>query len=44
MLQGNPGCGRRCRDGALAPAFVLRFIDGAVFLGPLKVGQVPLLF
>ena len=27
-----------------ARAFPLRFVDGAVFLGPLKVGQVPPLF
>jgi len=25
-------------------AFPLRFVDGAVFFGPLKVGQVPPLF
>jgi hypothetical protein len=25
-------------------AFPLRFVDGTVFLGPLKVGQVPPLF
>jgi hypothetical protein len=27
-----------------AGAFALWFVDGAVFLGPLKVGQVPPLF
>ena len=43
-LQGNPGRGRPCRDRALAGAFLLRFVDGAVFLGPLKVGQMPPLF
>jgi hypothetical protein len=43
-FQGNPGRGRPCRDCALARAFRLRFVDGAVFLGPLKVGQVPPLF
>jgi hypothetical protein len=31
-------------EGKKARAFPLRFIDGAVFLGPLKVGQVPALF
>jgi len=31
-------------DCALARAFPLRFVDGAVFLGSLKVGQVPPLF
>jgi hypothetical protein len=36
--------GRPCRDCALARAFPLRFVDGTVFLGPLKVGQVPPLF
>jgi hypothetical protein len=25
-------------------AFALRFVDGAVFFGPLKVGQLPPLF
>ena len=32
-----PGC-------AFARAFSLRFVDGMVFLGPLKVGQMPPLF
>ncbi|MEH2622738.1 hypothetical protein V1292_000793 [Bradyrhizobium sp. AZCC 1719] len=31
-------------EGRKARAFPLRFVDGAVFLGPLKVGQVPPLF
>lgn len=31
-------------DGRKARAFPLRFVDGAVFLGPIKVGQVPPLF
>jgi hypothetical protein len=31
-------------EGKPARAFPLRFVDGAVFLGPLKVGQVPPLF
>jgi Uncharacterized protein conserved in bacteria (DUF2125) len=31
-------------EGKKARAFPLRFVDGAVFLGPLKVGQVPPLF
>jgi hypothetical protein len=31
-------------DGKKARAFPLRFVDGTVFLGPLKVGQVPPLF
>jgi hypothetical protein len=31
-------------EGKKARAFPLRFVDGAVFLGPLKVGQVPALF
>jgi hypothetical protein len=31
-------------DGKKAREFPLRFVDGAVFLGPLKVGQVPPLF
>jgi hypothetical protein len=31
-------------EGRKARAFSLRFVDGAVFLGPLKVGQVPPLF
>jgi hypothetical protein len=31
-------------EGRKARAFPLRFVDGAVFLGPLKVGQVPALF
>jgi len=31
-------------DGKKARAFPLRFVDGAVFFGPLKVGQVPPLF
>jgi hypothetical protein len=31
-------------EGKKARAFPLRFVDGAVFLGPLKVAQVPALF
>jgi len=31
-------------EGRKARAFPLRFADGAVFLGPLKVAQVPPLF
>ena len=31
-------------EGKKARVFPLRFVDGAVFLGPLKVGQVPPLF
>jgi hypothetical protein len=31
-------------EGKKARAFPLRFADGAVFLGPIKVGQVPPLF
>jgi len=31
-------------EGKKARAFPLRFVDGAVFLGPLKVAQVPPLF
>lgn len=31
-------------EGKKARAFPLRFVDGAVFLGPVKVGQVPPLF
>ncbi|CAN7717090.1 DUF2125 domain-containing protein [Bradyrhizobium sp. LjRoot220] len=31
-------------DGKKARAFPLRFVDGAVFLGPLKVAQIPPLF
>jgi len=31
-------------EGRKARAFPLRFVDGAVFLGPLKVGDVPALF
>ena len=31
-------------EGKKARAFPLRFADGAVFLGPLKVGMVPPLF
>jgi hypothetical protein len=31
-------------EGKKARAFPLRFVDGAVFLGPLRVGQVPPLF
>jgi hypothetical protein len=31
-------------EGRKARAFPLRFVDGAVFLGPLKVAQVPPLF
>jgi hypothetical protein len=31
-------------EGKKARAFPLRFVDGAVFLGPVKVGQIPPLF
>jgi hypothetical protein len=31
-------------EGKKARAFPLRFVDGTVYLGPLKVGQVPQLF
>jgi len=31
-------------EGKKGRAFPLRFLDGTVFLGPLKVGQVPPLF
>jgi hypothetical protein len=31
-------------EGRKARAFPLRFVDGTVFLGPLKVGQVPPLY
>ena len=31
-------------EGKKARAFPLRFVDGAVFLGPMKVGQIPPLF
>lgn len=31
-------------EGKKARAFPLRFVDGAVFLGPLKVAQTPPLF
>ena len=31
-------------EGRKARSFPLRFTDGAVFLGPIKVGQVPPLF
>ena len=31
-------------EGKPARTFPLRFADGAVYLGPLKVGQVPPLF
>jgi len=31
-------------EGKKARAFPLRFVDGAVYLGPLKVGQVPPLY
>jgi hypothetical protein len=31
-------------EGKKARAFPLRFVDGAVFLGSLKVGQIPPLF
>ncbi|MEA2821796.1 MAG: hypothetical protein QOJ86_3800 [Bradyrhizobium sp.] len=31
-------------EGKKARTFPLRFVDGAVFLGPIKVGQVPPLF
>jgi hypothetical protein len=44
MLQGNPGRRRQCRNCAVARTFALRFVDGTVFLGPPKVGQVSPLF
>jgi len=31
-------------EGKKARSFPLRFVDGTVFLGPLKVAQVPPLF
>jgi hypothetical protein len=31
-------------EGKKARSFPLRFADGAVFLGPIKVGQIPPLF
>jgi hypothetical protein len=31
-------------EGKKARAFPLRFVEGTVFLGPLKVGQVPALY
>ena len=31
-------------EGRKARAFPLRFVDGAVFLGPVKVGDTPPLF
>lgn len=31
-------------EGRKARAFPLRFVDGAVYLGPLKVGQIPALY
>ena len=31
-------------EGRKARSFPLRFVDGAVYLGPIKVGQVPALF
>ena len=31
-------------EGKKARAFPLRFVDGAVYIGPLKVGQIPPLF
>jgi hypothetical protein len=31
-------------EGRPARAFPLRFVDGAVFLGPLKIAQAPPLF
>ena len=31
-------------EGKKARTFPLRFVDGTVFLGPLKVGQIPPLF
>jgi hypothetical protein len=31
-------------EGKKARAFLLRFVDGAVFLGPIKVGQTPPLY
>ena len=35
---------RRCSEGKKARVFPLRFVDGNVLLGPLKVAQVPPLF
>jgi hypothetical protein len=32
------------QEGRKARVFPLRFVDGAVFFGPLKVGQVPPLY
>src|SRR3981081_1385945 len=34
----------RVREGKKARTFPLRFVDGTVFLGPLKVGQIPPLY
>ena len=31
-------------EGKKARAFPLRFVDGAVYIGQLKVGQIPPLF
>ena len=31
-------------EGKKARSFPLRFVDGAVYLGPIKVGEVPALF
>ncbi|HEV3499062.1 MAG TPA: DUF2125 domain-containing protein, partial [Bradyrhizobium sp.] len=31
-------------EGKKARAFPLRFVDGVVFLGPLRVAQIPPLF
>ena len=31
-------------EGKKARAFPLRFVDGAVFLGPLKIAQTPPLY
>jgi hypothetical protein len=35
---------RTVLDGKPAVAFPIRFADGAVFLGPFRVGEVPPLF
>jgi hypothetical protein len=40
----NPLGNEAALEGKKARAFALRFVDGAVFLGPLKVAQTPPLF
>ena len=35
---------RTILEGKPAVAFLLRFVDGVVFLGPMQVGRVPPLF